>query len=314
MKYLIILLCLFSFNNSQAQKKKNVYSLDINEKVTTNKEDIAFYRVIEEPDSGSTYFKMTEYYKNGQIKRIANLFNFEPFIVYGEGTVLCYYPNGAKKSSEFRTHLKQDFKNFHFYPNGKHKETNSSFVKAGTSTFKTEQVSDTSGVDFLDERGNGNVLTNDFDGIETKGKYRKGYKIGLWTYKNNADGSIVRETYKNDTLFLGENTTKEGIIYNYKFELTYPSTNLIDREKRDKSFLGSNFEFSTDILDKKGIVKLLFDLTEEGEIKDLKVYRSLSELSDEKAINIVKNKKWYPAKLKGKPIDSYLVQTTIYFQ
>jgi antitoxin component YwqK of YwqJK toxin-antitoxin module len=314
MKYLVVLLCLFSFKNSEAQKKKNVYSLDINEKVTTNKEDIAFYRVIEEPDTVNSYFKMTEYYKNGQIKRIANLFNFDPFIVYGEGTVMCYYPDGAKQSLVFHTHLKQDFKNFYFYPNGKHKETNSSYVKAGTSTFKTEQVSDTSGVDFLDEKGNGTVLINDFDGVETKGKYRKGYKKGLWTYKNNTDGSIVKETFKNGKLFIGENITKEGITYNYKFELTYPSTNLIEREKRDKTILGSYFEFSTEILDKKGIVKLLFDLTEEGEIKDLKVFRSLSELSDEKAINIVKNKKWYPAKLRGKPIDSYLVQTTIYFQ
>jgi antitoxin component YwqK of YwqJK toxin-antitoxin module len=296
---------LFSFVEAKSQKKKNVYTLDINDKVTTNKDDIAFYRIIEEPDSGSRYFKMTEFYPNKQIKRIGNLYSFDPFIVFGEGSVVSYFPSGKMKSSEYFSHGSLYKNAFYYYPNGKHKMTLNYFLKNQKLNFNTIQVSDTTGKNLLDKEGNGVVLIQDFDGVETKGNYLKGFKTGIWTYENQTDGSIITEVYKKGVLKNGENKTAEGVTLKYNYLQTKPSLKNNVEEDITKRLNDNILVLLSKKIDKNGIVRIRFDLTELGEAINLEIIKSLSPASDQEAINLTKNRKWYSARFRGKPINTY---------
>lgn len=307
-KYLILIFSLLVITfalKAQAQKKQNVYLLDINEKATTNNQNIAFYRIIEEPDSGSRYFKMTEFYPNKQVRRIGNLYSFDPFIVFGEGSVVNYYPDGKMKSSEYFSHSSLYKNAFYYYPNGKHKSTLNYFYKNYELNFNTIQVSDTTGRDFLDKRGSGAVLIQDFDGVETKGNYKKGFKSGTWTYENKTNGSIITEVYKKGKLKNGQNKTTEGKIIEYKYLQTKPSLKNNEAENNTKRLIENILVLLSKKIDKKGIVRIRFDLTEKSEPTNFEIIKSLTELSDQEAINLIKNKKWYPAKFRGKPINTY---------
>lgn len=313
MKILLSILLIIFTLSTQAQKKRNVYSMDVNEKITTNKEEIAFIRVIEEPDSGSIYYKMYEYYPNKQIKRIGNLYSFDPLIVLGEGSVVNYYPNGKMKSSEMFSHSSLYKNAFYFYPNGKHKITLNYFYKNHELNYNTIQVSDTTGKDFLDKDGSGTVLIQDFDGIETKGSYNKGFKTGIWTYENKGKGSIITEVYKKGMLKNGINKTPEGISINYRYIKTKPSLNN-DLEDDLTNRLNDNIlVLLSKKIDKNGTVRIRFDLTELGEAKNFEVIKSLSLESDQEAMNLIKNKKWYPAKFRGEAIRTYNMITDVKF-
>jgi len=48
-----------------------------------------------------------------------------------------------------------------------------------------------------------------------------------------------------------------------------------------------------------------FDLDKFGTVKDLKVLESVSKESDKQALESVTRKIWYPAKIRGVPVDSY---------
>jgi antitoxin component YwqK of YwqJK toxin-antitoxin module len=305
MKNILTIVLIAMALNAQAQKKRNVYTLDINEKLTTSKEDIAFYRIIEEPDSGSRYFKMTEFYPNKQIKRIVNLYSFEPFIVFGEGSVVNYYPDGRMKSSENFSHTSLYKNAFYYYPNGKHKTTLNYFYKNYELNYNTIQVSDTTGKDFLDSESNGTILIRDFDGIETKGSYKKGFKIGIWTYENKKDGSIVTEVFVNGKLKNGLNKTPEGITLNYKYLKTKPSLKSGVENDLTKRLNDNILVLLSKRLDKRGVVRIRFDLNDLGKPQNFEIVKSLSTASDQKAINLTKNKKWYPATFRGKPISTY---------
>ena len=305
MRTLFLLLILNFSLNLQAQKKQNVYSLDVNEKATTNRGNIAFYRIIEEPNSGSRYFKMTEFYPNKQVRRIGNLHSFDPFIVFGEGSVVNYYPNGKMKSSEYFSHSSLYKNTFYYYPDGKHQSTLNYFYKKNELTFNTIQVSDTTGKNLLDNEGTGTVLIQDFDGVEIKGNYIKGFKTGVWTYENKAEGNIITEVYKKGVLKSGINKTPNGLLINYKYLKTKPSLSKNVEDDLTKRLNDNILVLLSKKIDKNGIVRIRFDLTEQGEPINFEVIQSLSESSDQEAINLIKNKKWYPANFRGKAINTY---------
>jgi hypothetical protein len=305
MKILLSILLIIFTLNTQAQKKRNVYSMDVNEKVTTNKEKIAFIRVIEEPDSGSVYYKMYEYYPNGEKKRMALLFDFEPVLNFGEGSIVSYYTNGNMKSSRYYGHGNYHNKSFFYYPNGKHKSTLKYFYRDGKLRQSAIQISDIDGKDYLDDKGSGMVSINDFDGEEVNGKYKKGLQTGVWTYLNKAEGTDVKENYKRGELKNGLNTDKDGNVFTYKYQNVGPSLSPKEIEQTPGRMKNNFFELKNKRIDKIGTARICFDLNELGEPQNLEIIKSLSTASDEEAINLIKSKKWYPAKFRGKAINTY---------
>jgi hypothetical protein len=299
-----ILLIIFTLN-SQAQNKQNIYAMDANEKIVSDKDDIEFYRVITEPDSGSRYFKLYEYYPNGQKKRLAVLFEFEPVLSFGSGSIVSYYLNGNMKASQYYGHGNYYNKSFFYYSNGKHKLSVNYFYRNSKLRQTTIQISDISGKDFLDKNGNGTVSIEDFDGEEINGKFKKGLKTGVWAYLNKAEGTAVKESYKRGELTNGSNTDQDGDVLEYKYINVGPSLKSREIEQTPGRMKNNFFELKSKKVDEKGVVRIRFDLNDLGKPQNFEIVKSLSTASDEEAINIIKSKKWYPATFRGKPISTY---------
>jgi hypothetical protein len=83
MKRLFLLFILIaSFLVSPAQKKRNIYYLKDNGTKVAVKDSADFFRIIEEPDSGSNLYNMFEVYPSGEKKRTGKLSQFSPSVKF----------------------------------------------------------------------------------------------------------------------------------------------------------------------------------------------------------------------------------------
>jgi hypothetical protein len=83
MKKLFLLIFLVaSFLASPAQKKRNIYYPDDNGTKVAVKDSADYFRIIEEPDSGSNLYNMIEVYPSGKKKRIGKLSEFSPSVKF----------------------------------------------------------------------------------------------------------------------------------------------------------------------------------------------------------------------------------------
>jgi hypothetical protein len=68
MKYLLFLIYLTATLNLHAQKKQNIYYLNQQNVEVLNPDSSYYSRIIQEPDTGSTFCNLIEIYKNGKVK------------------------------------------------------------------------------------------------------------------------------------------------------------------------------------------------------------------------------------------------------
>jgi hypothetical protein len=218
---------------------------------------------------------------------MANLIDFESTLEFGEGNAISYYPNGNIESSEYYSHGSHYRTNFYYYSNGKPKIVLNYFYLNGKLKYTTSHLSDNSGVNLLNEKGNGTVNIQNLDNEEVKGEYKKGFKTGIWTYNSLIDGIVVIENYEKGRLKSGFNKDEYGKSVKYKFLKTLTSLSNKEIEDDNKSFRKNYFELKNKRIDEKGVVRIRFDLYNNGEPDNFDVIKSLSSVSDEAAINLV---------------------------
>lgn len=88
--------CVLLATISLGQKKQNVYFLKNNGAFAQLRDSADYIRVIQEPDSGTTYFNLLEYYPNGQKKRVGMLSSYNPNLIL-EGSVISFTPVAEKR-------------------------------------------------------------------------------------------------------------------------------------------------------------------------------------------------------------------------
>lgn len=289
-----------------AQLKQKSFFVKFDGRIVSTLDSADYIRYVQEPKEGERSFSLFETYKNGNRKRIGKLRYYEPYLKFSEGKLISYFENGKIESVENYSHSMPYRENYYYFSNGKVKEVLDYYFKNRQPDVKIKLLNDTSGVSLLDKKASGRFIINDFNGISTTGFYHKGKRSGIWEIKNTKTKSNYLEKYKKGTLITGTNIDSLGkeTIYQYlKTKPTLRNKEVEDKIENDLAPLYAKFNLKKKSLEKKrGEVILLFDINENGEPKNVKVYQSSTPKNNADAVNEIKSKNWTPAKHRGKPI------------
>lgn len=316
---LLILFSLF-ITVSKAQKAQNVYFLKNNGQKVEKKEDADFIRIIQEPDSGDTRFKLLEFYKNNNRKTVGHLISFEPRLAY-DGVIMGFDSLGRRTEALSYKNGIHEGVSVHYYSNGKIKRKteyissarpvnevigeNSSF---NDFIFKTNSkilyhADSTGKVNIEDGKGHLKEV-NKFKEYESgeEGDYVDGMKAGLWTGYDTQLGITFKENYEANKLISGE-SIKDGKTYQYTSSFEVPEYN--GGERALKNFIASNtkypaYAYRNNI---KGTVKTSFVVDKSGKIVDIVIEKSIENSLDEEAKRVLMySPRWEPGKQKGIPV------------
>lgn len=312
-KLAFTLIFLFAVLIVSAQKKQNVYFLKNDGQEVTLKDSADFIRVIEEPDSGEKYYNIKEFYKDGSKKLLGKVSSFEPKIY--EGLIVSYHKNGNKKSSIIYEKDVSVGIGYYFYENGKVKKQ-LEFLERDTSEKNTSPVSLEQKykliyqVDSLDkvlvQDGNGHLIDttkSDKDKLVEEGDYKDGFKDGVWKGHYTSGKSCYVESYASGKFISGVNTLGDKVI-------DYGILNVAPEFKGGiqefYKYIGRGMKFPLDLLKGgiNGTVFLSFTISEDGQINDAIVTKSLYPSADIEAVRVLKSSpKWIPGMQRGVPVE-----------
>jgi antitoxin component YwqK of YwqJK toxin-antitoxin module len=183
MKNFLFILLLNIALSVQAQKRQNVYYFNQQNVEVLNPDSSYYSRVIQEPDSGSTFYNLIEIYKNGKIKTRGKVSDFNPNLIYQEALVRNYengrkasisnYKNNVLIGSEYLYYENGLLKEERLYLENKEKTFNPKRIVYKTISFNNPQ-----GQTFLDESGTGTFNLEHENGNWEKGTYLNGLKVG----------------------------------------------------------------------------------------------------------------------------------------
>ena len=140
--------------------------------------------------------------------------------------------------------------------------------------------------------------------IAEEGSYEGGKKTGNW-YGYHEDGTpYFKEFYRNNRLVQGVSETKDGkrYVYDQLSQYAFPVVGMPEFKK----YLENNMQRpkTTDI--RNGIVKVVFNVGNDGSVWDFVIVEGLSYTYDQEAIRLIKQgPAWRPGVLHGhQPIPS----------
>jgi TonB family protein len=299
----IMLIASISF----AQKKQNIYYLKNNGKEVSLKDSADFIRIIQEPDSGATYFNLFEYYPDNVKKRLGKVSKFEPALVY-EGSLISYHPNGKKAEITMYEKGKPVGTRFFFYKNGKLQKstltesTNEQPDILG-SKFKLISYFDSTGVQLI-TNGTGHYKTfEEKPNIIEEGDYQDGLKHGICKGVFVSKKASFEERYENGKFIEGVSILEDGSSVKYSVSEELPTfkggiNNFLQ-------YVGRTFKYPREAQQAgvSGRVMVSFVVESNGNLTDIKVLRDIGYGTGAEAIRVVRQSaKWIPGKQHGIPV------------
>jgi TonB family protein len=298
---LLFLFSLFSFG----QKRHNVYFLKDNGEHVKTKDSADFIRIVWEPDSGSVLYNVQEFYKNNNLKRLGTSSSIDPLRM--EGHSILYYPNGHK-------HIIADYKNnllegnyYEYFPNGHlfcYKQYTSPGNVFGADQYKIISVFDSLGNEIVTQ-GNGYYkgYDNDFKSVTEEGPLKNGQPEGQWKGTNPGMKFSFEETYKDGKFIEGSGTDSLGRVIHYQQKLTQPE--FPGGLEQLYAFLARKIIYPdyAKAHNIQGRVILEFMVEKNGEIRNVKILRSVYKDIDEEAVRaLMLAPKWNPGLAHGMPV------------
>jgi len=299
---------------AHAQKKRNVYHLKENgDRVSKDSADLT--RIIEEPDSGSTYFVLKEFYPNGQPRALGKLSAFDPQLIY-EGELIRYDKNGKKCSVVNYRDNRPVGKAHYFFSDGRTSrlvDFDGVTVKQHPETIQRTMDDYPFRMIYLADSLN-NVLVKDGNGhykmplkmfsetIVEEGDYVDGLKEGLWKGKSTSSDLWYNEQFQKGNLISGE-SFRNGESYTYTFDTEQPVFK--GGMQKFYRYVGANVVYPRIAYKNKvtGKVFLSFVIEKDGTVADVKVSRGVSKEIDEEAVRVLsRSPKWVSGKHHGIPV------------
>lgn len=312
-KLTLLFILVFSIIYVSAQKKQNTYLLKNNNKEVFNRDSADFIRIIEEPDSGETYFNIKEFYQNGNKKLLGKVSSFEPRIVY-EGIIVNYYKNGRTKSSINYKKDSQIGVAYYFFENGKLKKQmeylnkdsidKKSGIKSLEPKYRLVYQVDSLGEVYVKD-GNGHLIERtktEKDSLIEEGDYKDGYKDGVWKGKYLSGKSSYVETYAAKKFVSGTTTMGDQVIEYNVFEKAPEFKGGVNEFYR---YLSRTIKYPKEAYTNgiTGSVIINFVIEKDGQIVDANVTKSVSESIDKEAMRVIlASPKWIPGMLRGVPV------------
>jgi len=291
-------------------QRQNVYFLKDNGKYVSTKDSADYIRIVSEPDSGTVFYNLKEYYKNGRMKMIGKTSRIEPPTL--AGPYVGFFESGTRKEvATYKIGGEKIGDNYLYYPNGKlylarkfaenKKPDADEYANYTISTCK-----DSTGKALVTD-GNGYYIgfDGDFKYIAEEGSVKAGLRDGDWKGQeiNKAFKLTFTEKYDNGKLLSGTAVDSSGQQYTYTRQFIRPQ--YPGDENAIYRYLGSNISYPEksrrNII--QGKVILTFVVEKDGSIADIKVLKTPAADLAEEAIRVVnKMPKWKPGMERGRKV------------
>jgi len=288
---------------------KNAYFFKFSGREVNQMDSADYFRVISEPDSGSTIYNIKEYYKDNSKKLIGK--TSKPDAVVLEGQCVTFYKSGKKESVANYQNGKRIGDEYTYYPNGKldvHRQNVTGENNSGDRNLIID-CRDSTGKVFV-ENGNGTYegYDHDFKKIIEEGPVKDGAKNGTWKGEVGDHGNFVEE-YDNGNLKTGKFTDEHNQVYTYTVREAQPQ--FPGGLQAFGEYLGRNIQYpySARMNHTQGKVLVSFVVERDGSLTDVKVKESPSTTLSGEAVRIVENSpNWIPGYQYGRKVRvSYVV-------
>jgi len=310
MRYLLLVFSILSTVCTFGQRQ-NVYYMKSDGRLVP-KDSADFIRVVREPDSGSVLYNILEFYPKGQKKLVAKSTKIDPVLSL-EGMSLSYYQNGKRK--ELVTYKKniRVGEAYTYFPNGQLYTVKTYGLP---DTIHTNQVTpaqtilisacyDSTGkVLVTDGNGHYPIYNTNYKSITEQGEVKDGLKTGEWKGSDENGKLKFTETYEAGNLIRGNSADSVG---NY----TYTTRTIQPRYKNGINafykYLSENITYPTYERENgiQGTVLLSFIVTKSGDVKKIKVVRTVSNNIDAEASRVLaRSKDWLPGVYYGRQKDA----------
>ena len=300
--FLATSLFIFVAISSFAQHRNKFYLKFGGTEVNT-RDSADYIRVVSEPDPGSKFYNVKEFFVKGDIRTIAKSSDLDG-LTY-EGLFVNYYGNGEKRSV---VNYKNGIKNgndYEYYTNGR---LYSRYVYPENSNFYGNYLimanSDSLGNELVTD-GNGYYKGYDkkFAYIEEEGLVKDGKREGTWKYNFRDSKTTLTEIYNNGILISGIAIDKDGKSSSYNAETQSVIPEFKGGNKEFVKFLQRNIKYPESARSKgiQGRVILNFSVETTGELVNITIGHSVDPALDEEALRVLKmSPKWRPGVQYGK--------------
>lgn len=301
MRITVFLLFFASFLTAQNASDRTIY-LD-SSFVTTTENNHVYYRIISDYAKTQPTYKITDYYKSGQMRSEGYSTSKESMVETGIQTE--YYKNGVKKSEQNYEESEPEGLFKVWYDNGNPKLEGEYIVigidKKDQKKIKNEtklKIDQFWNPDKQQTVKDGNGYCSDVseEGCD-EGMIKDGYKDGVWMGSEFGFKYTYVEQYADNKLVSGTSTKEGGEHYDYTIvedKPEYPGG--INEFYR---YVAKNFK-APEERGLNGKVVISFVVEKDGKAKQSKIIRSMGPQVDAEAIRIVDNcKPWKPGKKRG---------------
>ncbi|MDB5011385.1 MAG: hypothetical protein JWQ06_2174 [Mucilaginibacter sp.] len=307
---LFLLVYILASINSVFAQRQNVYFLKNSGAEVKLRDSADFIRIVSEPDSGTTFYNVKEYYKSGKLKLISKTSKIIPLVL--EGQCMTYYPSGSKKQYANYKSGKLDGDIYDYYPNGalyRSVQYVSKKTDAGSNyniDYMIIAYSDSTGKQLVvDGNGHYTGYDADFKNITEEGDLKAGLKNGRWTGNNGNKTNYITytEEYDNGKFLSGRSVDRDNQMVTYTKREEAPQ--YIGGIESFYRFLGQSIRYPANARYKniQGVVLLSFAVEKDGSLTDFKIIKSPDEeLSAESLRVLKKSPNWIPGQQYGQAV------------
>lgn len=265
----------------------------------TSEENHQYYRIIKDYYSDLKEYKIFEYYKNNSLKTAATMSGKDSGSYIGEKT--SYYKNGNKQDITYYNNGRPTGKALSYYESGNLKEEGEytgNFEIAG-KLYKLNQYWDENNNHLIIDGNGFYSCGNSIEYIET-GKYKDGFKDGIFEGKDLIKNTSFTEKYENGKFISGTRTFADNTKSEY-FEMEakpFPKKGMQDFY----NFIGKNFKYTKESIKNniQGKIYIRFVIDKDGKITEPIVIKGLGYGLDEEAIRVLSRyENWNPGVQKG---------------
>jgi TonB family protein len=317
MKFLYLLLLVFSTafcfgqKASSPAKKYNTYYYNNEHERVKSLDSADFIQFVIEPDRGSDFYNVEEYYKNNTRRFVGKSSRISPVMLEEQG--MSFYPNGHKKQVAQYIHGEISGLIYQFYPNGQlymakeYIADKKDLLKHAGYANKDSAITsvyDSTGK-AIAENGNGYYIryNDDFKIITEEGPLKDNKPDGKWKGKNLTQHISFEEEYANGKLIKGSATDSASTQYTYeKRSVSAEFPGGIDALGQ---YLGRTIRYPLSARQGgiQGTVVISFVINTDGTITKIKLLNKVDNDIDNEALRDVKSMpKWTPGIAYGKKI------------
>lgn len=314
MRFVYTLFLTFVFTSAFSQTRQNVYFLKTSGLHVSTRDSADFIRIIREPDSGSVFYELKEYYPNGTVKLMSHTSGIS--VIKYEGQCLKFYKNGGKKEVLNYTKGVLSGRQYYYYPNARFKEERDYPTKPADKKTLTDglytivNAADSAGKMMVTD-GNG-YYKNEYEAASSKsivkwiseGEIKNGLRNGFWKSSVSKDSIQLAENYDNGKFIEGKATYANGETSTYTEPDKLPEFK--GGQKEFAWFLGNNLRYPEKArnMGVQGTVLLTFVVEKDGSLSNIKVLGKApsKEIGDEAIRILNKSPKWLPGRQFGRVV------------